>query len=189
MRNTQPDVLLLALLSHCQREAAMEPSAFASALPAAIAPGAYFAHLTGQLSSEDRRSVALVALVYMRRAHLAGVAVTARSAHRVLAACTFASAKYLLDRPYDCATQSRLAGITPEEVCSLESQLLQALQWRMHVDDTHIRSLQMELKTHATRFRWIARKRASGLCRFLLPCAFLAAAALAARNARHISKR
>jgi len=110
-------------------------SPFQSTYRPGIGLNAYLLRLASGLRFEEIEPVFLVALVYLDRLDRSGAptTVTHLTIHRMMAACLWASVKFLLDDHHDAATHSRLAGIPARETRRLEEALLQRLDWRLNV--------------------------------------------------------
>jgi hypothetical protein len=138
---------VLVVLRHLSSEvsgSASELCVFSSVTAPEISICDYLTRLMSRVRLDDQRSVAMVALVYMRRARDAGCAINSLTRHRLLAACIWASVKYLLDQAYSCRTHSKLAGLSRHEVCLLEARLLQILGWRLHVSADQLLRLRVD---------------------------------------------
>jgi len=140
-------------------------SPFQSKYRPGIGLNAYLLRLASGLRFEEIESVVLVALVYLDRLDRSGTptTVTHLTIHRMMAACLWASVKFLLDDHHDTATHSRLAGIPASETRRLEEALLQRLDWRLHVttDDltTYREALAPACFAHAGPFMSTRRAR------------------------------
>ena len=97
----------------------------------------YLDRLLYMVHPDDKLRVSLVAMIYFCRLNSKTnyALLSSLTLHRMMAACVWASVKYLFDSPYGLSEHTRLAGLRGHEGQSQEKVLVDVLEWRLFVSE------------------------------------------------------